>query len=180
MKSMYGDRETVGSIYKKAQFEGEKQVISGDMNYELRKSLADDLNDTIIQGSKEFENKPFYITVHEKKDLQMKSAILRRMIKTKYRPYPEDDTLVFHVKPLYNEVFFCWCLPHWSEMDNVLANKNLFDHTRDGNQYVGRIRAWKNMQLEHFGFCKSDDGNWMANPSYQGDEIMKQPEVDKK
>ncbi len=171
MKSMYGDRDTVGTIYQNAQFNGEKQVITGDMNYEMRKSLAEDLNDTIIQGTKEFENKPFYITVHEKKDLQMKSALLRRMIKTKYRPYPEDDTLVFHVNPLYNDVSFCWCLPHWSEMDNVLMNDIFFD-----KQYVSRIRAWKNINLEHFGFCKNEEGNWMSNPHYQGDELMKQPE----
>ena len=169
MKSMYADRETVGTIYQQAQFNGEKQVITGDMNYELRKSLAEDLNQTIVQGTKEFENQPFYITVHEKKDLQMKSAILRRLIKTKYRPYPEDDTLVFHVKPLYSEVYFCWCLPHWSEMGNILANENLFD-----SQYVGRIRQWKNMNLENFGFGKNEDGNWIPNSNYRGDELMKE------
>lgn len=169
MKSQYADRETVGSIYSEAQRRGERQVITGDMNYEMRKSLVEDLNDTIVQGNKEFEGKPFYITVHEKKDLQMKSALLRRMIKTKYRPYPEDDTLVFHVNPLYNDISFCWCLPHWSEMDNVLMNKDLFD-----TQYVGRIRAWKNIHLEHFGFCKNEEGNWMANPHYRGDQLMKE------
>ena len=171
MKSMYGDRDTVGTIYKNAQFNGEKQVITGDMNWEMRKSLADDINDTIVQGTVEFEGKPFYITVHEKKDLQMKSALLRRMIKTKYRPYPEDDTIVFHVYPSQNDVYFCWCLPHWSEMDNVLMNKTLFD-----NQYVSRIRAWKNVDLVYFGFCKNDEGNWMANPHYRGDDLMKPTE----
>jgi hypothetical protein len=176
MKSMYGDRETVGTIYEKAQFSGEKQVITGDMNYELRKSLADDLNESIEKGTKELENSPFYITVHEKKDLKMKSCLLRRMIRTKYRPYPEDDTLVFHVKPLYNEVLFCWCLPHWSEMDNVLANHNLYENTPDGREYVGRIKAWKRVDLEHFGFCKNSEGNWMANPNYRGDMAMKTPE----
>jgi hypothetical protein len=175
MKSMYADRETVGTIYHQAQLKGERQVITGDMNYEMRKSLVEDLNATIIQGTKEFENRPFYITVHEKKDLQMKNAILRRMIKTKYRPYPEDDTLVFHVNPLYNDVYFCWCLPHWSEMDNVLANHNLYEYTKDGKQYVGRIRDWKNVNLENFGFCKNNEGNWMANPNYKGDELLKKP-----
>jgi hypothetical protein len=177
MKSHYQDRDTVGTIYKNAQLYGEKQVITGDMNFELRKSLVDDLNDTIIQGTKEFESVPFYITVHEKKDLQMKSAILRRMIKTKYRPYPEDDTLVFYVEPLSNRVCFCWCLPHWSEMDNVLMNKNLYEHTKDGKQYVSRIRAWKNMRLEHFGFCKNSEGNWIPNPLYRGDEEMREKEA---
>jgi len=177
MKSMYGDRETVGSIYQKAQFEGEKQVITGDMNYEMRKSLVEDLNATIVQGTQEFEGKPFYITVHEKKDLQMKSAILRRMIKTNHRPYPEDDTMVFHVNPLYNEVSFCWCLPHWSEMDNIIANRNLYEYTSDGKEYVGLIRAWKDLRLEHFGFCKDPNGNWMVNPHYRGDKPMKATET---
>lgn len=168
MKSLYADRETVGTIYQKAQIEGEKQVITGDVNYELRKSLCDDLNETIELATKEFDNCSFYITVHEKKDLQMKSAILRRMIKTKYRPYPEDDTLVFHIIPNFNDVYFCWCLPHWSEMDNVIMNENLFDI-----QYVGRIKAWKKMRLEHFGFCKNNEGNWMVNPYYCGDQLLK-------
>lgn len=171
MKSMYGDRETIGTIYKKAQSSGDKQVIIGDMNYEMRKSLVQDLNETITKGAQEFENKPFYITVHEKKDLQMKSALLRRMIKTKYRPYPEDDTIVFYVNPLYNDVYFCWCLPHWSEMENILINKDQYD-----TQYVGRIRAWKNVDLDHFGFCKDDKGHWMANPNYRGDELLKKSE----
>ena len=175
MKSMYGNRETVGSIYQQAQFSGEKQVICGDMNYELRKSLCEDLNETIIQATKEFEGKPFYVTVHEKKDLQMKSALLRRLIKTKYRPYPEDDTIVFYVNPLYNDVYFCWCLPHWSEMDNVLMNKNLFDSTTEDREYVNSIRAWKDLRLEHFGFCKNNEGNWMVNPHYNGDKLLEKP-----
>jgi hypothetical protein len=176
MKSLYADRDTVGTIYQNAQFSGEKQVITGDMNYELRKSLVDDLNETIIIATKEFESIPFYITVHEKKDLQMKSAILRRMIKTKYRPYPEDDTLVFYINPVHNEVYFCWCLPHWSEMDNILANHNLYEYTESDRQYVARIRDWKNMRLEYFGFCKNAEGNWMANPNYLGDELLKKQE----
>jgi len=177
MKSMYGDRETVGTIYKNAQLYGEKQLITGDAAHELTKSLAEDLNEAIEKGTKELEGRPFYITVHEKKDLQMKSAILRRMIRTEYRPYPEDDTVVFHIKPAYNDVLFCWCLPHWSDMDNVLMNSNLYEHTKDGKQFVGRIRAWKNMRLEHFGFMPDENGNNIPNPNYKGDELLKKPEV---
>lgn len=160
-------RETVGKIYRDAQFNGEKQIITGDMNYELRKSLVDDLNDTIIQGTKDFESRPFYITVYEKRDLQMPNAFIRRMIKTKYRPYPEDDTLVFRAIPYAQEVYFCWDLPHRSNMLNMLNAADLFD-PKD----IQKLRRWENMQLEHFGFMKDEKGNWKENPFYKGDELI--------
>ena len=167
-------RKTVGAIYRDAQFNGEKQVITGDMNYELRKSLCEDVNDTIVQGTKDFEGRPFYITVHEKRDLQMKNAFLRRMIKTVYRPYPEDDTLVFHVIPYSNQVLFCWELPHWSNMDNILANRNLYDW-----KIIEPILAWKSLNLEFFGFMKDENGNWTANPRYCDKQMSQEEEKQK-
>lgn len=160
-------RQTVGAIYRDAQLYGEKQLITGDMNYEMRKSLAHDLNDTIKQGSIDFEGRPFYITVHEKRDLQMKNAFLRRMIKTKYRPYPEDDTLVFRIIPYSNDVYFCWELPHRSNMINMLACPDLYDH-----EILNKYRQWENMNLEHFGFMKNHEGNWTENPMYRGDTLI--------
>lgn len=176
MKSHYdSSRDTVGKIYRDAQLYNDKSpLLVGDLNYELRKSLVDDLNQTIIDGTKEFDGKPFYITIHEKKDLQMPSAILRRMIKTKYRPYPEDDTVVFYVKdPKVNDVRFCWCLPHWTEMYNILANANLFDFN-----LVEEIRQWRRLNLHHFGFIKDEIGNWMPNPNWEDKKLVEeQPKV---
>ena len=165
-------RKTVGAIYRDAQLYGEKQIITGDMNYELRKSLVDDLNDTIVQGSIDFDKRPFYITVHEKRDLQMKNAFIRRMIKTVYRPYPEDDTLVFKVIPYCNDVYFCWELPHRTNMLNMLACPDLYDA-----EQLQKYRHWENMRLEYFGFMKDEMGNWKENPMYRGDTLVdKQPE----
>ena|ERR1019366_9145688 len=163
-------RKTVGAIYREAQFSGEKQIITGDMNYEMRKSLVEDLNDTIIQGSTEMGGIPFYITVHEKRDLQMKNCFLRRMIKTKYRPYPEDDTLVFRVIPYTNDVFFCWELPHRTNMLNMLACPDLYPH-----EQLQKYRRWEAMALEDFGFMKNDEGNWKENPMWSGDKLVSQP-----
>lgn len=160
-------RKTVGAIYRDAQLYGERQLITGDMNYELRKSLVDDLNDTVKQGTIDFEHAPFYITVHEKRDLQMPNAFIRRMIKTKYRPYPEDDTLVFRVIPFAQEIYFCWELPHRSNMLNMLNAQELFD-PKD----IQKIKRWENMQLEYFGFMKNEEGNWKENPLYSGDELV--------
>ena len=137
------------------------------MNYELRKSLVEDLNATVIKGSKDFEGRPFYITVHEKRDLQMKNAFIRRMIKTIYRPYPEDDTLVFRVIPSANDVYFCWELPHRSNMLNMLACVDLYPE-----EQLAKYRRWENMQLEHFGFMKNEKGNWTENPRYSGDILV--------
>lgn len=163
-------RKTVGAIYRDAQFNGEKQIITGDMNYELRKSLVEDLNDTIKQGSIDFEGRPFYITAHEKRDLQMKNAFIRRMIKTVYRPYPEDDTLVFKVIPYANAVYFCWELPHRSNMLNKLNCPDLYDPSE-----LQLYRHWENLHLEYFGFKKNEEGNWEENPLYRGDKLISQP-----
>lgn len=163
------DRETVGAIYRHAQLYGEKQITTGDMNYELVKCLADDVNDTIKQGTVEFEGNPFYITVHDHRDLQMKNAFLRRMLKTVYRPWPEDDTLVFKVIPSSNHVYFCWDLPHRSMMINELMCPDLYDPKQ-----LALYKRWENLDLEHFGFCKNDEGNWIANDKYTGDLLLEE------
>ena len=160
-------RKTVGAMYREAQLSShDPYVLNGDLTNELLSSLVEDLNETI--QSKPFQERPFYITVHEKKDLQMPRAILRRMITTLYRPYPEDDTLVFSVDPVSNSTLFCWCLPHWSEMDNMLENENLFDKTM-----IAHIKAWKALDLHHFGFTKDSSGNWMPNEHFKDKPLIK-------
>jgi hypothetical protein len=84
------------------------------------------------------------------------------MIVFKFRPYPEDDTMVFWVDPATNDVRFCWCLPHWSEMDNILMNHNLFEP-----EIVAQIKYWKSYDLHAFGFTKDDMGNWIPNPKWK-------------
>lgn len=163
-KSQYGDRETVGAIYRKAQLEnGGTQIEVGDMTRELMSSLVCDLNDTI--QSSPHGNREYYICVHESKDLQMPNCIRRRILTSVYRPWPEDDTVVFRISPS-KEVFFCWSLPHWSHMDNILANEGLYQP-----EEVKQIRQWKNFQLEHFGFMKDPIGNWTANPHYKDKKL---------
>ncbi len=164
-KSQYGDRETVGAIYRKAQIEnGGTEVQVGDMSRELMSSLVCDLNDTI--QSKPHDGRSYYICVHESKDLQMPNCIRRRILTSTYRPWPEDDTVVFHVSAS-QEVRFCWCLPHWSEMDNILRNESLFDPNQ-----VNEIRHWKNFDLHHFGFMKDPMGNWIANPHFKDKKLV--------
>lgn len=159
-------RQNVGAIYLDAQKTGEKHVTVGDMTNELMSSLVEDLNNAIT--SNPFEGKPFYITIHEKKDLQMKNAIHRRMYTTLYRPYPEDDTVVFWVDPVTYDTRFCWCLPHHTDMPNILNAVDLYH-----KDMVADVKAWKNMDLYHFGFVKDEIGKWMANPSWE-DKPLKQ------
>ena len=159
-KSFYDpDRETVGKIYRDLQIKGTTDKIQvGDMTNELMSSLVQDLNDTI--NSKPYGERDYYITVAEKKDMMMPRAIHRQIRTTLFRPYPEDDTLVFRTQ--HGDVKFCWCLPHYSEMDNMLSNENLYDY-----DMLQEIKHWKKMRLEHFGFMKDEMGNWIANPKYQ-------------
>lgn len=153
-------RETYGAIYNKAQQEGEKLVEIGDMSRELTNSLVDDLNETI--ASNPYDGEIFYITVYEKKDLQMPNSILRRLYTTKYRPYPEDDTIVFKVNPKNQHLDFCWCIPHHTEMLNVITNVSQFDKA-----LVDDVLAWRANDLKHFGFdiIKTKDNKRMPVPS---------------
>jgi hypothetical protein len=163
-KSLYGDRDTVGTTYLKAQKEGDKNVTVGDMRREVMSSLVEDLNDTI--RSNPFQDRAFFITIHESKDLQMKSCIRRRMLTTLYRPWPEDDTVVFWTDPKACRTLFCWCLPHWSDMDNILKNELLYD-----SDYVQLIKNWKNLELHPFGFKKDYIGRWVPNPEFKDKEL---------
>jgi hypothetical protein len=147
MKSNYGNRETHGTTYLKAQQNDMRGITVGDVNTDLVKGLVEDLNDTI--SSNPFGGDPFFISVIEERDLQMKNAIKRRMFVSKYRPYPEDNTLVFYVEPRNNKVCYCWDVPHHSEMPNILSNADLYD-----TEYVSRIKDWLRNDLYNFGFTK--------------------------
>jgi hypothetical protein len=143
-------RKTVGALYRDLQMkEKREQVTVGDMTNELQSSLVVDLNETI--ESKPHGDRDFYITVHESKDLQMPSLIRRRMLTSIYRPYPEDDTLVFWSSPKSCDVRFCWCLPHWSEMDNMLMNESLFEP-----DLIKEIKAWKKSKVTLQLYCPSN------------------------
>lgn len=156
-------RSTVGQIYVNAQ-SNQAPVLVGDLANELTKSLIEDLNETL--ESDPFDGRPFFITVYEKKDLQMPSAILRRLYVSVYRPYPEDDTVVFKTDPKNGQTHFCWCLPHWSDMDNIMMNVLLYDPS-----VVDSIKNWRDLKLEKFGFVKTEKGNWIANPSWE-DQLL--------
>lgn len=167
-------RQTAGAIYRNAQISGERGVVIGDVNHEIKKDLVTDINEAIEQGVKEMEGKPFYLAIYEKYDLMMKRGLVRIRKITKYRPYPEQDTMVFHVYP-GGEVYFCWELPHRTQMMNILMSPDLFDPDR-----VQTIKRWENLQLEYFGFKKDDNGNWVENELFRGDHLMGAPETEKK
>src|SRR5579863_3052113 len=90
-------RDTAGKIYRDAQINAEKGVIIGDVNHEIKKDLVKDINEAIEAGAKEMGSKPFYVAIYEKYDLMLKRALVRIRKVTKYRPYPEQDSMVFHV-----------------------------------------------------------------------------------
>lgn len=139
-------RKTVGAIYREAQINNkDEKLLVGDLSNSLINSLVEDLNNTI--ESNPFDGKSFYITVHEKKDLQMKRCLLRRMIVSRFRPFPEDDSIVFYVEPRSNKVDFCWCLPHHTEIANTLINSHQYDES-----YICDVKAFHNANWKHFGF----------------------------
>lgn len=169
-KSLYDqNRDTVGKIYRDLQINSKPEYIEvGDMNNAIMPGLVEDINEAIVSGGIEFGGRSFYIMIHEKKDLQMPSALCRRVIKQLWRPWPEDDTTVFWHDPQAADTRFCWCLPHWSEMENILACKDLFDH-----KLVEEVMAWRRYDLHHFGFVQDDIGNWKPNPKYKDKALPK-------
>jgi hypothetical protein len=166
-------RETVGKIYRDAQINAEEGVVIGDVNHEIKKDLVKDINEAIEAGTKEMGDKPFYLAIYEKYDLMLKRGLVRIRKITKYRPYPEQDSMVFHVYP-GGTVYFCWELPHRSQMMNILMNSNLYPP-----EQVQMIKRWENIQLEYFGFKKDDEGNWVENELFRGDHLMGAPAVEK-
>lgn len=165
-KSLYDQsRDTVGKIYRDANLNNHEDYIEvGDMSRELTTSLIDDINDAIENFDK--RGKPYYLMVHEKKDLQMKTALLRRILYFGYRPWPEDDTIVFWKDPKTQDLRFCWCLPHWSDMDNVLANPSDYEP-----EYVFQIKEWKKYNLRPFGFYEDGHLKWIPNPKWSDTKI---------
>jgi hypothetical protein len=163
-------RETAGKIYRDAQINGETGVVIGDVNHEITKDLVKDINEAIEEGTKAMDRKPFYLAIYEKYDLMLKRGLVRIRKITKYRPYPEQDMMCFHVYP-DGDVYFCWELPHRSQMMNILMSQDLFDPAR-----VEMIKRWENLQLEHFGFKKDENGEWVENKAYQGDKLLGAPE----
>lgn len=158
-------RKTVGATYLDAQkAPHDVSIQNGDLTNELMKSLVDDLNDAI--KSQPFGDRTFYVTVHEKKDITMPRAIKRVLYNSLYRPYPEDDTIVFKIFPTSNTVKFCWCLPHRDEMDNFLMNEFMFD-----KEFIMRIKAWMNNKLEYFGFFKDFDEHWWENDKFEDSKM---------
>lgn len=147
MKSAYADRDTVGTIAQLAQASNE-HVQVGDMARAMMPQLVDDLNEAI--ASNPFDDRPFYIIIHEKKDLLLKNTILRRVLKQEYRPYPEDATSVFWTDPKTQETLFCWCLPHKSEFPNILHNASQYS-----KEYIKDVIAYEKERLDHFGFYKA-------------------------
>jgi hypothetical protein len=167
-------RKTVGSIYRDAQMHGERGVVIGDVNHEIKKDLVKDINEAIEMGEKEMNGKPFYLAIYEKYDLMLKKGLVRIRKITKYRPYPEQDSMVFHVYP-GGTVYFCWELPHRSQMMNVMMNPDLYDP-----EYVQTLKRWENIQLEYFGFKKDDEGNWIENELFRGDHLLGTTQAEKK
>lgn len=159
-------RKTAGAIYRDAQINGEKGVVIGDVNHEIKKDLVKDINEAIEEGTKAMGDKPFYLAIYEKYDLMLKKGLVRLRKITKYRPYPEQDMMLFHVYP-NGDVYFCWELPHRSQMLNIVMNPELYDPDQ-----VSQIKRWENLQLEYFGFAKDDDGNWIENKLFRGDFLM--------
>jgi hypothetical protein len=146
MKSAYADRDTVGTIALKAR-QSNETVCVGDMAHEFMPQLVEDLNEAI--SSNPFDDRPFYIIVHEKKDLQLINVILRRVIKQEYRPYPEVATQVYWTNPKTQETRFCWSLPHKSEFINYLNNASHYNKDQ-----IKDILAYNMERLGHFGFSK--------------------------
>ena len=165
-------RKTVGAIYRDMKIAGARDpevIESGDMLKEVLNGLVEDINDGLAANP--FDGKPFYLMVHEKRDGQMKDAFLRRILFFSHdkRPWPEDDTLVYWHDPQSDKRFkFCWNIPHWSEMDNILACKDLFDA-----DLVATVVAWKSFNMYYFGFTKDPMGEWMPNPYFEDQDICK-------
>lgn len=165
MKSQYADRDTVGTIALDA-LKNPESIEVGDMARELMPKLVDDLNESI--RSNPFEGRPFYITIHEKKDAQLTNVILRRMVVSEYRPYPEDNTTVFWTNPQTSETRFCWSLPHRVYFPSYL--ESAWKYPKD---LIKDIIAYLKFRMDHFGFYKTSDNKYFPIPDFKDRPLHK-------
>jgi hypothetical protein len=161
-KSMFDQsRDTVGKIYRDAQLAHDGYNIAiGDMGNEMMKGWIDDVNNALQRKC----DHPYYLTVYERKDMQMPSAINRELIYTDYRPWPESNTVVFWKNPKNQELRLCWTLPHVSEMNLIMMNFLAYD-----KDLIEQIEAWRDFKMESFGFVKDskEKSGWKPNPKHK-------------
>lgn len=154
-------RETVGKVYRDLQlYSNNVPILAGDMTNEMLKGYVEDLEEAFRANP--FNDEPYYVLVVEKKDLQMKSAVIRRIFSKQKRPWPEDGTDCYWIDPKTNERRFCWCIPHWSEMDNILRHAH--QYSRD---LIRDIVAWKNFAMKCFGFYYDPEHKWQPDPTWK-------------
>lgn len=160
-------RENVGKIYRDAQINSDHvPIIIGDLTNEFTKDLITDINEALCAPSSSDE--PFYLRVIEKRDLQMPNRIDRLFARLNYRPWPEDNTMVFWKNPKTQELRFCWCIPHHTEMFNIENNPDQFDP-----ELVADVKAWKEFDMVHFGFYYDKELKWIPNPRHKDKPIEK-------
>lgn len=151
-------RENVGKIARDAAMSHNGYPIEvGEMKGAMIPDLVNDINEALMMPAE----KPFYLLITEKKDLQLKNAIARTLKHLNYRPWPEDNTTVFWKDPKTQELRFCWDIPHWSEIDNILQNPLFWDES-----LVRDCIAWKTEDMDHFGFYKHKTLKWIPNPKH--------------
>lgn len=161
-------RPNVGKIYRDTQM-GYKggAVVLGDLGNELKKGMIDDINEGLALDP--YNGKPFYLTMCEKRDLQMPNSIYRSRTIKSYRPWPEAGTMVLWKNPRDDEVRFCWDLPRPEEMEIVLQNQFQYD-----NDQIAQIVAWKTFDMAFFGFYYHKKLKWIPNPKFKGDKRVEQ------
>ena len=162
-KSLYDNRDTIGTIALDAMLNGERGICVGDMGHELLHSLVEDLNITI--ESNPYNGHEFYITIHEVKDAQFTNMIKRRMVTSMFRPFPEPATSVWRHNPKMQKTWFCWSLPHWSSFDQYLANPDWY-----AKEQLDDIKAFKEFKNERFGFINGELG-WFPDPKFNDREL---------
>lgn len=162
-------RKTVGAISNELKALKPEYIEVGEMGGELIKSLVDDIND--YSNTNPFEGRPYYITIVEKKDSQLRNAIHRTVIGTPYRPYPENNTAVFHIDPKSNVVKLCWTLLHRTEMPNAINNQEEWSPVLLQDAW-----AWMMEDLAYFGFSRDKQGRPFDNGVYPNDQILRRVE----
>jgi len=158
-------RENVGKIARDAAMShnGYTHEI-GEIKGSMIPDLVNDINENLMKDP--YEGKPFYLLITEHKDLQLKNALCRRPFILSYRPWPEDNTTVFWKDPKSQELRFCWDLPHWSEMDNIINNPLFYD-----KELIDHVLAWRKNDMRVFGFYYHKDLKWIPNPNHKDRRI---------
>jgi len=126
MKSIFEDRETVGTMLLNTHDEHMKndKLEIGEVGEELGKAYMKGIHDNMEENNGIADK--YYILVRVKKDPMTQRIIQQEYYSYSFLPPMEHNTDVWFVDFMEQKLEVLWSLPHISQFNEILKNKESF------------------------------------------------------